>query len=80
MLRSQKGTKGKHERHTTNVAAKCAGKRNCQKAKQGGGVVGCKEGGGHTTISLIYASPKSASFESEEGLQLELSEQAESLM
>jgi len=43
MLRSQKGTKGKHERHTTNVAAKCAGKRNCQKAKQGGGVVGCKE-------------------------------------
>ena len=38
-----------------------------------------KKGGGHTTTSLIYASPKSASFESEEGLQLELSEQAESL-
>jgi hypothetical protein len=39
-----------------------------------------KKGGGHTTTSLIYSSPKSASFESEEGLQLELSEQAESLM
>ena len=62
------------------MAAKCAGNRNCQKAKQGGAWLVAKKGDGHTTTSLIYASPKSASFESEEGLQLELSEQAESLM
>ena len=48
-------------------------------SQAGGAWLVAKKGGGHTTTSLIYASPKSASFESEEGLQLELSEQAESL-
>ena len=83
MLRSQKGTKGKHERHRTNMTAKCAGNRNCQKTKQGGAWLVAKKGDGRTTtVMIVYiASPKSASFEPEEGrLQLELSEQAESLM
>ena len=42
MLRSQKGTKGKHERHTTHMAAKCAGNETVRKPSRGG-VVGCKE-------------------------------------
>lgn len=64
------------------MTVKCAGNRNCQKAKQGGAWLVAKKGDGHTTTVMIshIASPKSASFESEEGLQLELSEQAESLM
>ncbi len=64
------------------MTVKCAGNRNCQKAKQGGAWLVAKKGDGHTTTVMIshIASPKSASFESEEGqLQLELSDQAESL-